>query len=249
MLKSLVRLLALPVLVLVITGAASTAYAKKCDLCPDDGSGLPDDMEQFLAFVDWAEHQAGLLDGQGSGWETPSLLDATPRTFIIKLGQNFQRTFGTLSWTETINGTVAFHFRQTQLTSEYVQLWDASRQVSVRLYLDGRGVWVKDPTWTDYVYFYPGHFDHRDIWTYPSGSYRGAIFMDPLNRWVEVAPDGQGGSVQFYFREYDRDDTYVYLYDDSRHVAMAISWQQGFLAWNGGNWQTWRPGTWAPYNY
>lgn len=76
----------------------------------------------------------------------------------------FHADQGSDTWTETINGAPTFHFKFVARTSEYVQLYDASRQFYVWLY--PRAFYLKGPADAAARLVKAGHWDDRRLYVY-----------------------------------------------------------------------------------
>lgn len=147
------------------------------------------------------------------------------------------RKFANSQWVESHNGQAAFNFEQKADSPDYVELYDKSRDASVRLYNDR--MTVKDPQrGPDFVQYYgQGSWqDSRYYWTYKDGHFKNASGAT----WEEY----QAGKKAFTFAESSRTAEFVELFDQGRQVGVRLHDDHSLIKLAGGAWGNLYPGKW-----
>lgn len=127
----------------------------------------------------------------------------------LRTGGHFSNLGGG-RWQEIINGKIAFKFTENGRSTNEVSLFDASRNITVKL----------TPT---QALVYKGTakvLTYNGSWRFTLFAYTGGEFRDKaLGRFEEW----QGGRKVFDFREVRRAGGIVYLYDASRGYNVQIT--------------------------
>lgn len=221
---------------LLAVSTVSSAKATECLIC--------DVAEEGEGSFPWDPHDVPDIGGGESEADDEGGYDGRryERTWLARPGHYFHRDPVSRRWSETINGQVAFSFGQVRNVPGFVELYDGSRDVYVRLHSGASYVRTGQSA---YVPLLPGSFDYNDAWEYWHDGKLGLFSLGNAGTWVERFPDGRGGYVTFNFRETQRDSGWIYLYDASRHVSVALGSNAMYLSAPNFAWNWFRAGSWT----
>lgn len=89
---------------------------------------------------------------------------------------------------------------------------------------------------------YAGHWDDRRFFYYKSNTGRFALKDGFV--WEETQYANGNVAATFKFKETQRDDNFIYMYDSSRNVSVAISKTKVFVKIASGPWTEYYTGSW-----
>lgn len=161
-----------------------------------------------------------------------------PRYDWFHSGGYFHAVAGTGGgWVETLNGKEAFYFRQSDRNDTYVELFDSSRGITVRLYADA--MYLKAANETNYRRLYYGHWDDRRLYNVPGGqpSYF-SLKTASIWHWARK------GLPVLYMRETLRNDSQVQLYSGAEGVTISLMDNQVWMKKDGAAWTRYSDGGW-----
>lgn len=142
-------------------------------------------------------------------------------------------------WIETIGDTESFYFQQTDRNDTYVELFDASRSMSVRLYADA--MYLKAAGEADYRLFYYGHWDDRRLYGDPTPGAPVAYFdMKTAQIWHWV----RAGAQTLYMREILRNDDQIQLYNGAEGLTVSLMDNAVWMKKDGFAWFRYSAGAW-----
>lgn len=144
------------------------------------------------------------------------------------------------AWSETIDGVESFQFVQTNTTASYTELYDASRQIYVRLFDDR--MTLKRPEDDSFSFFEAGHWDDRRFYVYklPDGS-TAYFLLQPSEVWRWVRPN----QANVYLRETLRNDEQVQLYNAREDYTLSLLDGQLWFKASGGAWTKLADAAWS----
>lgn len=147
---------------------------------------------------------------------------------------------GTNAWSETIDGQEVYHFVQTNRTDTYVELYDASRRIYVRLFADR--MTLKRPEDAYFSYFQAGHWDDRRMYSYRNADQSYSYFLlQPQEIWKWVRP----GEANVYLRETFRNGDQIQLYNAREGYTLSLLDGQLWYKADGGTWAKLADASWG----
>lgn len=161
-----------------------------------------------------------------------------PRLDWFYNGGNFHAVAGTGGgWVETINSNEAFYFRQSDRNDLYVELFDSSRNMYVRLYADA--VYLKVPGDGAYRHLYYGQWDDRRLYNVPGAqpSYF-SLQTASIWHWARV------GLPVLYMREILRNDDQIQLYNGAEGITFSLLDNAVWMKKDGFAWFKYSNGNW-----
>lgn len=135
-------------------------------------------------------------------------------------------------WIETCNSVECFYFKEQERNNDYVQLFDSTRNMSMRLYRDA--MYLKGPGDTQYRSFKRGQWDDRRMWYYTDASGEVGYFQligGSMYRYF-VRNGTQTSST--YLRILSRDGVGVRLHDPRNNVNYTLNDTEMYKGANGG---------------
>lgn len=146
---------------------------------------------------------------------------------------------GGTAWVEVMNGVDSYNFVQTQRNDSFVELFDASRSLYVRLY--PQAMYLKGQGETNFRKYYDGHWDDRRFYVYTVNSQTAYFLLGTSEVWRWVRP----GEANVYLRETLRNNDQVQLYN--AHDGYTISFTDGqiWMKKDGQSWYKYTDGKWA----
>ncbi|MCK5307836.1 MAG: hypothetical protein KAJ73_04420 [Zetaproteobacteria bacterium] len=135
------------------------------------------------------------------------------------------------AWQEWQQKQLRFHFKETERDNEWITLYDASRNIWVLLPM-GNGksyyAWGGDSDWTELYDVTKSHTPMEEYF-YSCGQ-----FVNVGNAWQEW----QQKQLRFHFKETERDDEWITLYDASRDiwVGLPVGGGKSYYKRSGSNW-------------
>ena len=142
-------------------------------------------------------------------------------------------------WVETIDANEAFYFQQTDRNEAYVELYDGSRDVHVRLY--GTAMYFKGPGEAQFRPFYDGHWDDRRLFTYTlPGSGPNYFNLKTAEIWHWARP----GLPILYMRETLRNNDQIQLYNGAEGLTISLMDNEIWMKKDGFNWFKYGDGAW-----
>ncbi len=143
------------------------------------------------------------------------------------------------AWIETIDARDTFYFREVARNDAYVELFDATRDMHVRLYANSMYLLASGEA--QYRLFYQGHWDDRRLFYYtlPNGqpAYLN-MFTSEIWHWV------QSGNETLYVREILRNDDQIQVYVGQEGYTLSIMDTQIWKKFDGGVWFKLTDGHW-----
>jgi len=91
---------------------------------------------------------------------------------------------------------------------------------------------------------YAGQWDDRRFWYYTSGATTGRFWLRDTWEWTEQQWVNDQIVNTFTFKEYGRDADFVYVYDASRNIEVAIGKTKVFVRTRGAAWTHFYNGSW-----
>ena len=163
-----------------------------------------------------------------------------PRYDWFHSGGYFHAVAGTGGgWVETIGDNEAFYFRQTDRNDTYVELFDASRGMAVRLYADA--MYLKAAGEAQYRRFYYGHWDDRRLYGDPTPGVPVSYFdLKTAQIWHWV----RSGAQTLYMREILRNDDQIQLYNGAEGVTISLMDHAVWMKKDGSSWFRYSAGAW-----
>jgi len=144
------------------------------------------------------------------------------------------------AWTESMNGKEVFYFKQSARNDTYVELYDATRNLSVRLYANA--MYLKGSGETQYRHFYNGQWDDRRLYMYKAPSQGTPYFnLKTAHIWHWV----RSGAQTLYMREILRNNDQIQLYNGAEGVTVSITNGQVWMKKDGFNWFKYADGAWS----
>ena len=147
---------------------------------------------------------------------------------------------GTTAWSETIDGVETFHFVQTDRNDLYVELYDESRQIYVRLFADR--MTLKGPSDGYFSFFQAGNWDDRRMYSYRNADNSYSYFLiGPSEVWKWVRP----GQANVYLRETFRNGEQVQLYNAAQDYTLSLLDGQLWFKQGNGAWTKLADASWG----
>lgn len=146
------------------------------------------------------------------------------------------------SYVETVNCRVMWRFTVRSNEMNTLTLYDASRNMLVRLTYDG--MYLKESGANDFTLYQRGTFDTRKQFRHhdASGNYTGAITKGHGCSWVEYLAGAK--SPSFRFVESASTNGYVDIYDSSRSMTVRMDNSRMYLKVGNGAFGYFKDGTW-----
>jgi len=138
-------------------------------------------------------------------------------------------------WIETLGANEAFYFKQTERNDTYVELYDATRNLAVRLY--GDAMYLKASGESQFHHFYSGGWDDRRLYSAGQFSY---FSLKTAQIWHWVRP----GQQTLYMREILRNGDQVQLYNGAEGVTISLLENGIWMKKDGGQWFSYSSGRW-----
>lgn len=133
----------------------------------------------------------------------------------------------TKDYVETVNCKVLWRFKALSNELNTLTLFDASRNMTVRLNYEG--MYLKPAGSTTFTFYQKGTFDTRKQFQHfdNRGTYTGAITKQDGCQWIEVFPGA--ARPAYYFQERSTSPQSVELFDGSRNIFVRLDNTQMFL--------------------
>jgi len=144
------------------------------------------------------------------------------------------------AWSETIDGVETFHFIQTNRTDLYVELYDASRQLYVRLFADRMTMKLAHEAY--FTFFQAGNWDDRRMYSYRySDGSIAYLLIGPSEVWKWVRP----GQPTVYLRETFRNGDQIQLFNARDNYTLSLLDGQFWLKQGDGAWAKIADASWG----
>lgn len=142
-------------------------------------------------------------------------------------------------WSETINGVESYQFIQTNRTDTYVELYDSSRRVYIRLFADR--MTLKNPQDGSFGYFRAGHWDDRRLYSYQVSGGTAYFLLKPSEVWQWTRP----GMANVYLRETLRNEAQIQLYNAREDYTFSLLDGELWFKPSGGQWAKVTDASWG----
>ena len=176
------------------------------------------------------------------GWaaESQATVKVGPRYDWFYDNGNFHAVAGGAGmWIETIDAQEAYYFKQSDRNETFVELFDATRNLYVRLY--GQSMSLRGPGETQFSFFRAGHWDDRRLYNYTlPGAQPAYLNLKTAEIWHWV----RTGAQIHYLREILRNDDQVQLYDGMDQMTISLMDNEIWLKKDGFNWFKYSAGSW-----
>jgi hypothetical protein len=146
------------------------------------------------------------------------------------------------TWVETVDCRVLWRFTALSNEMNVLTLYDASREMTVRLTYEG--MFLKPAGAADFSFYQPGTFDTRTLFEHrdANGTYSGTIIKRDACRWEERFPGGSGPA--FTFTTGTATPQWVEIYDGSRDLTVRMDAGSMYLRFGQGATNFFKNGRW-----
>jgi hypothetical protein len=146
------------------------------------------------------------------------------------------------TWVETVDCRPLWRFTVLSNEMNTLTLYDASRDMTVRLTYEG--MYLKASGASGFTYYQPGTFDTRTLFEHndANGAYTGTIIKRDGCRWEEHFPGVSGAA--FTFTQGSITPQAVEIYDGSRDLTVRMDAGSMWLKWGQGGYDFFKSGRW-----
>lgn len=135
-------------------------------------------------------------------------------------------------WLETQDGRETFGFKETARNDKYIELYDSTRKIHVRLFDNEMKIFR--PGDQLFKKLYDGHWDDRRMMIYTQTSY---FLLHTAGIWHWMRPDHQ----KIMFREVLRNNDQIQIYNGAEKLTFSLTGTKIYAKRDGGTWQEFSP--------
>lgn len=145
-------------------------------------------------------------------------------------------------WSETIQNTEVFYFKEIGSSANAVDLFDPTRNMTVKL--DKNGVFLKAMGETKFTFYRSGSWDNRSLFSYNLGAGRSGYYQLIGGNMYRHVTNDNGQKSSSYLRNNGRDYQTVNLLYPKNQTSYAIQGNEVFIQTKPGKWSKLFSGNW-----
>jgi hypothetical protein len=153
---------------------------------------------------------------------------------------HFHKEASSQTWIGSVDGWPRCRFVETTRNGTYVELYDATQHLGIRLFATA----MLRKKYDDllFTFFRSGHWDDRRVWAFHDDDSRTGFFQLRADEvWRFVEPERRPR----YVRELCRDERWIFLFDGDSEVTYALSADALYSRQRNDAWVKVRAGGWS----